>query len=467
MEYVVRLIDGLTLVENGPEEVSLKSCTGESYRPPITLSGATPALIQALKKLSSDGESLKTLIGQILREDGTVGIAQFNRYIQRLTQLAALTRTVKCGDRAFATLRPLSPYQKFDEDRIDPEKDYTLSRFAWMRNRQGRLILECPLGHAEIELESSDAQRAVCQLVQPTSAGELNACVGIGLQHALAFMNLVANAEALVCSDDDNDEANDPVMAQWDFHDLAFHTRCRMGRHANPYGGTWPFKGQFDPLPTVKPRMSETVIDLDRPNLDILGKNDLPFTHVLEKRASIRKQGTTPISKEILSEFLFRVARIKAVSDDGTVCLRPYPSGGGIHELEIYPLIHRCDGLSQGLYQYNALDHQLCKISGINPSANMLLRLAGHTATLEDYPQVLFVITARFQRMQMKYQSVTYSVIMKNVGALYQTMYLVATAMGLAPCALGGGHADLFADTAGLNYYAESSVGEFILGSQP
>ena len=45
-------------------------------------------------------------------------------------------------------------------------------------------------------------------------------------------------------------------------------------------------------------------------------------------------------------------------------------------------------------------------------------------------------------------------------------MYLVATAMGLAPCALGGGDADLSAQAMGTDYYAESSVGEFLLGSR-
>jgi SagB-type dehydrogenase family enzyme len=65
-----------------------------------------------------------------------------------------------------------------------------------------------------------------------------------------------------------------------------------------------------------------------------------------------------------------------------------------------------------------------------------------------------------------KYESVAYSVLLKNEGALYQTMYLVATAMGLAPCALGGGDSDLFARAAGLDYYAETSVREFLLGSK-
>ena len=59
-----------------------------------------------------------------------------------------------------------------------------------------------------------------------------------------------------------------------------------------------------------------------------------------------------------------------------------------------------------------------------------------------------------------------YNVMLKNVGVLYQTLYLVATAMDLAPCALGGGDSDLFARAVGLDYFAETSVGEFLLGSK-
>ncbi len=52
------------------------------------------------------------------------------------------------------------------------------------------------------------------------------------------------------------------------------------------------------------------------------------------------------------------------------------------------------------------------------------------------------------------------------VGVLFQTMYLPAAVMRLAPCALGGGDADLFARAAGTDYRAETSVGEFLLGSR-
>ena len=80
-------------------------------------------------------------------------------------------------------------------------------------------------------------------------------------------------------------------------------------------------------------------------------------------------------------------------------------------------------------------------------------------------PQVLVVVAARFGRVMYRYESIAYATILKNVGALYQTMYCVATAMGLASCAVGGGSADAFCVAAGLDYLDESSVGEFTLGS--
>ena len=78
-------------------------------------------------------------------------------------------------------------------------------------------------------------------------------------------------------------------------------------------------------------------------------------------------------------------------------------------------------------------------------------------------PDLLITLTARFQRVAWKYQSLAYALILKNVGVVYQQMYLVATALGLAPCALGTGDTQVFARASGLAYAKESSVGEFAL----
>ncbi|HNY11783.1 MAG TPA: SagB family peptide dehydrogenase, partial [Candidatus Wallbacteria bacterium] len=80
--------------------------------------------------------------------------------------------------------------------------------------------------------------------------------------------------------------------------------------------------------------------------------------------------------------------------------------------------------------------------------------------------EVLLAITARFARISWKYSGMAYAAILKNVGSVYQNMYLVATAMDLAPCALGNGESDVICKAAGLDYISESAVGEFILGNK-
>jgi SagB-type dehydrogenase family enzyme len=96
-----------------------------------------------------------------------------------------------------------------------------------------------------------------------------------------------------------------------------------------------------------------------------------------------------------------------------------------------------------------------------------MLHTASVATGMQADPDVLITMTSRFQRLSWKYRAIAYSVSLKHAGVLYQTMYLVATAMGLAPCGLGSGNADLAARTFGLDYLRESSVGDFILGSRP
>ena len=145
------------------------------------------------------------------------------------------------------------------------------------------------------------------------------------------------------------------------------------------------------------------------------------------------------------------------------LALRPYPSGGAIHELEVYVIVNRCEGLDRGVYHYGSASHELHMISVQNGGMDALIEMASRT--LASPMQLLLIITARFQRVQWKYQSMAYALILKNVGVLMQTMCLTATAMNLGGCALGGGHSDLFASMTGLDYYTEGSVGEFLLGA--
>ena len=83
-----------------------------------------------------------------------------------------------------------------------------------------------------------------------------------------------------------------------------------------------------------------------------------------------------------------------------------------------------------------------------------------------ELPQILFTYAARFKRVAWKYHSIAYSLILKDVGVLQQTMNLVAEAMNIGGCAIGGGNPDAFALASGLNYFEETSVGEFVIGKK-
>jgi SagB-type dehydrogenase family enzyme len=79
-------------------------------------------------------------------------------------------------------------------------------------------------------------------------------------------------------------------------------------------------------------------------------------------------------------------------------------------------------------------------------------------------PQILITIAARFDRVSWKYSSIAYSLILKDVGVLIQTLYLMATEMGLGGCAIGTSNIDLFAKMTGLEFHIEGPVGQFALG---
>ena len=79
-------------------------------------------------------------------------------------------------------------------------------------------------------------------------------------------------------------------------------------------------------------------------------------------------------------------------------------------------------------------------------------------------PQILITIAARFGRVSWKYSSLAYALILKDVGVLMQTFYLMATDMALGGCAIGINNIDLFAKLTGLEFHVEGPVGQFAIG---
>jgi SagB-type dehydrogenase family enzyme len=145
---------------------------------------------------------------------------------------------------------------------------------------------------------------------------------------------------------------------------------------------------------------------------------------------------------------------------------RPVACGGAMHEIDTYLLIRRCDGVAPGLYRYDPLEHQLMHLDALNPACEQLLQNACHSSVAEQPPDVLFQFAARYGRLSWKYEGLVYALILKHVGVIMQQLYLVATALNLAPCSLGAGDSELFARATSLDPLTDVCVGELMLSAR-
>ncbi|MDW6058515.1 nitroreductase family protein [Streptomyces sp. FXJ1.4098] len=80
-------------------------------------------------------------------------------------------------------------------------------------------------------------------------------------------------------------------------------------------------------------------------------------------------------------------------------------------------------------------------------------------------PDVHLTLVSRIKRLSWKYAAHSYALTLKNTGVLLQTLSLVATAMGLSGCAVGGGDSETPVRAFGLAAHTEIPVGAFLLGS--
>ncbi|WP_019509125.1 PatA/PatG family cyanobactin maturation protease [Pleurocapsa sp. PCC 7319] len=356
------------------------------------------------------------------------------------------------------------------------ETAVSLSRFAYQRQYDGEMVLESPLSKFRIRLLDWRASGLLALLAQPQSIATLTAFADLSPEIIQQFLHLLWATQFLTTESEPRNEVMPSGLSLqvWEFHNLLFHSRSRSGRHDYPLTHGEQFTDLLPQISAVKPPMSDKVVPLPRPNLAIITQGDLTLTEAIETRQSIREYDDThPITLEQLGELLYRTARVKDIYQldesqlDCELTHRPYPNGGSLYELEIYPVVRHCEGLESGLYHYDPLNHQLEKLTDNNAHIDSLITHAYKTSGEHDKPQVLLVMTARFERLFWKYAFGAYALIAKHVGVLYQNLYLVANSMGLASCGLGNGDSECFAQATGLDYIQESSVGEFMLGSLP
>ncbi|MDL2075483.1 SagB family peptide dehydrogenase [Streptomyces sp. GXMU-J15] len=412
----------------------------------------------ALTALAGEDLDEGRITALVVAGDGEAGLLRWHMLRTRLDNTGLLEHSVTGADgttlarlvtvgRGRTTLRPV------------PRDAVRLSRHALLLPADGTLSLRAPGSPLAVELGPAAAP-FLARLTDWTDAARIPA----------PLLRLIATAGALnPGTPEDDPEREQRGGVQWHPLDLAFHTRTRVPASVAGYGGTYPFADRFPPEPVAAPAGDGPRVPLPVPDLDEIAARDPSLTEVIERRTSTRAHDPgSPVTVDQLAELLYRTVRIRATftgGDGQELADRPLPSGGSVHELEVYPLVTNCAGLAPGLYRYAPDRHELELVREPGPATEPLVREARAATMADDDPQVVLLVAARFGRVMWKYETVAYPLILKHVGVLYQTVYLVATAMGLGVCGLGGGDTSAFAAATGRDPLLEGTVGELVLGT--
>jgi SagB-type dehydrogenase family enzyme len=419
----------------------------------------------ALHSFSPDGSSTDRELNTVVRRLARQGLVEYRLLRAR-------------GDQDLVVIEPQCADYWPTMQRLRATDTVVLSRFAYMRRRGHEMVLESPRAGALFRISDPKIASALAALSSPHKVGKLRQQSGGPGEELLA---LLLDCQIVFRIEVTGDEGlrpseGDSQLVVWDFHDLLFHVQSTEGRQANPLGGRYPYVGLIPPPPAVRPAWPGPAIDL-RPLTDATNEVTSPFAELLGERHSIREfDDQNPITLAELAQFLNCTARIRSNWSnpldfgDGTLgpeidyTTRPYPAAGSAYELELYLSATRCDGLAPGLYHYDADRHALVRIEARTQQLEAMIGAAAFAMDAPGPPQILITIAARFDRIAWKYSGIAYSLILRDVGVLLQTLYLTATDMDLGGCAVGTSNIDLFANVTGLEFHVEGPVGQFVLG---
>ena len=340
--------------------------------------------------------------------------------------------------------------------------DPVVSRFTVLRRTDDSFVAENPLSWCDIEFHDADA---------------VGVLAGISSAEHAWTDRLWADAQWARHAVPAGSETADFPTASWSPHELWFHRRSTVGDRGSSWSDFGPTRwaeGSFEPVPSAPEPYPGDEIPLPKPDLDDVRDTDAPLAAVMEDRVSTRSfDDEHPMTIEALGHLLYRCARTRGtrvIEKPGEVRTelpsKPYPSGGSIYELELYPVIRTVTGLEPGMYHYDSIAHTLRPVAAFDdPAVQRLLAPAALTLADNAPPQAMLVLAARAGRIMWTYEQMPYAVILKHVGVLTQSLYLTATALGLGGLAQGYGDTAAFAEATGRDELVECAVGTFVLGS--
>ena len=144
---------------------------------------------------------------------------------------------------------------------------------------------------------------------------------------------------------------------------------------------------------------------------------------------------------------------------------RAAPSSGALYPIELYPVVHRVEGIEPGVYHYDYREHALEQVRA-GDFREPIVQQGIAQEFLGQCGVVLFV-TMILQRMRPKYQDRSYRYGLIEAGHVGENAYLAATSMGLGACGVGAFMDDQLNAILGVDGVEEAAVYLLALGNVP
>ena len=161
----------------------------------------------------------------------------------------------------------------------------------------------------------------------------------------------------------------------------------------------------------------------------------MPVREAFERRQSRRKFSTQAFTLEEISYLLWATQGVRESLKDGTITRRTVPSGGSRHPFETYLVIHRVEGMAQGLYRYLPLEHQLVCLRAEDGFASQLADACMRQKFMAE-AAVIFCWAAVPYRCEWRYTVASHKVIAIDGGHVCQNLYIAAESIGAGTCAV-------------------------------
>jgi putative peptide maturation dehydrogenase len=196
--------------------------------------------------------------------------------------------------------------------------------------------------------------------------------------------------------------------------------------------------------------------------LPLVGREDGLFGLLTRRRTTRAFDSSRRLTVDELAlvlRYVFGVHGYASMLDQVVTLKRTSPSGGGLHPVEAYPVVADVEGIEPGIYHYRARDHALEPIETL-ASSEEARALATDFMCGQAYfgsAHVTFVLAARFERSHWKYRDhdKAYPAMLMDAAHLSQTLYLLATSLGLGAFVTAAVNGANIEERLGLDGYSE------------